>query len=257
MKKLIVLLFFYSAIAVSGQWPIITSMTTVKTGSTTWDYYFDQKLMDIGSSVDVYMPGQYVKLAHRHNPYNEDVVRAVGPMVLTDSKTTIGETGVRVYNEGGRDIKYIYHQGEDGTGSECVAYIVDKTKGNDGPWSAVYVPGGCLIVPPADEWCKITTPTITLEHGTISLKNAEGSIASDTLGVQCTADTSVTFNLITMDNYIYLDEGKSEITVNKKPLNTPMLMKKGDSQLSIEDLLTGITKEGFHTGSSVLVMMPE
>lgn len=58
------------------------------------------------------------------------------------------------------------------------------------------------------------------------------------------------------DKYIYLDEGLSEITVNKEPLNTPMLISKGNSQLSIEDLLTGVTTEGFHTGSSVLVMMP-
>ncbi len=112
------------------------------------------------------------------------------------------------------------------------------------------------MVPPADDWCKITTPEILLDHGTMTLKDAEGSSASSTVGVQCTTPTSVAFNLITNDTYVYLDEGKSEILVDNKPLNTKIDLDKGDSQLAIKDKLTGINSEGAHTGSSVLVMMP-
>ncbi|AMA02620.1 hypothetical protein ACJ69_02680 [Enterobacter asburiae] len=76
------------------------------------------------------------------------------------------------------------------------------------------------------------------------------------MGVQCSVPASVTFNLITKDKYVYLDEGKSELTVADKPLNTKIDLPEGDSLVPVKDLLTGVTKEGFHTGSSVIVMMP-
>lgn len=81
-------------------------------------------------------------------------------------------------------------------------------------------------------------------------------MATAAMNIQCSVPASVTFNLITQDKYVYLDEGKSEITVNGKPLNSKVDLPKGDSQMPVKDLLTGVTKEGFHTGSSVLVMMP-
>lgn len=113
-----------------------------------------------------------------------------------------------------------------------------------------------MMVPPANDWCKITTPEILLDHGTMTLKDAEGSSATSSVGVQCTTPTAVTFNLVTNDTYVYLDEGKSEISVDNKPLNTKIDLEQGDSQLAIKDKLTGINSEGAHTGSSVLVMMP-
>ncbi|AHB68913.1 hypothetical protein P262_00775 [Cronobacter malonaticus] len=72
----------------------------------------------------------------------------------------------------------------------------------------------------------------------------------------CVSPTAVKFNLITNDNYVYLDEGKSLITIDEKPLNTKIDLPEGDSTWSIKDMLTGMTTEGYHTGSSVLVMMP-
>lgn len=112
------------------------------------------------------------------------------------------------------------------------------------------------MVPPADEWCKITTPELLLDHGTITLKEMEGNTATAQMGLQCTTATAVTFNMISNDKYVYLDEGKSEITVNDLPLKTKINLPQGDSTLPVKDLLTGVTSEGFHTGSSVLVMMP-
>ncbi|CBA33883.1 unknown protein [Cronobacter turicensis z3032] len=76
------------------------------------------------------------------------------------------------------------------------------------------------------------------------------------MGVQCTTQMAVTFNIISNDKYIYLDDGKSEISVNDVPLNTKVDLPEGDSSLHVKDYLTGVTKEGYHTGSSVLVMMP-
>ncbi|KMV33017.1 hypothetical protein ACH50_20010 [Franconibacter pulveris] len=76
------------------------------------------------------------------------------------------------------------------------------------------------------------------------------------MNVDCIGDMAVSFNLITDDKYIYLDEGKSEITVDNKPLKTKINLPSGKSSVLVKDLLTGITSEGFHTGSSVLVMMP-
>lgn len=173
---------------------------------------------------------------------------------------SIGTLALQGYNQKGwKNNNHIRHGGANGF-KECVAYFagpwiaISNLTGVD--WSRAMLPGGCLNIPPSNEWCKITTPEIVLEHGAITLKQAEGDIASTSMGVECTTPTAVTFNLIAQDKYVYLDEGKSEVFVDNKPLNTKIDLPQGDSQMPVKDLLTGVTKEGFHTGSSVLVMMP-
>lgn len=259
IKKLSVLLLLCSFSAVSGQWPVITSIRTEFWGGRAYHFIITQKLIEIGPSVDVVVPDKYIELTHRHNPMTSDTVGDVLAMAMTSSSRTVSDEAVDLYNTTGASVSDVGHTGEDPTGTECVAYVVSPY--NDGLthttyWSNIWAPGGCMVVPPADEWCKITTPEITFDHGAMTLANAEGDSVTKTLGLQCTTDSAVTFNLITKDNYIYLDEGKSEITVDNKPLNTEINVKQGDSQLVIKDLLTGVTSEGEHTGSSVLVMMP-
>ncbi|EOW6742854.1 hypothetical protein ACOZ0W_001992 [Cronobacter dublinensis] len=264
MKKLMLLslICLFSTVCSAGEWPIITSIKTVPQGGTVYYYYITQTLLDIGPSVDVYMPNQTVILTHRHNPKstNQIGISVVGER--TSSTETISQTAKHLYSTQGSSIKFVMHSGGDApTNSECVAYAVSSYTGEPvssahGSWSQVTVPGGCLMVPPADEWCKITTPELLLDHGTITLKEMEGNTATAQMGLQCTTATAVTFNMISNDKYVYLDEGKSEITVNDLPLKTKINLPQGDSTLPVKDLLTGVTSEGFHTGSSVLVMMP-
>ncbi|EOL9132480.1 PapG chaperone-binding domain-containing protein [Cronobacter malonaticus] len=254
-------LLIFPVISIAGKWPVAVTIKSEYVGSggaggQKWRYYITQRLIEVGSSVDVVMPNNYVMLTHRHDPTGKDEVGLPSVYEATDSKKTISQIAVDLYNSQGKNVTYLEHTGLDPTGEECVGYLVNKTHGDYSPWSGAFVPGGCLIVPPADDWCKITTPEIVLEHGNILLKDAEGHSARSSFNVTCVSPTAVKFNLITNDNYVYLDEGKSLITIDEKPLNTKIDLPEGDSTWSIKDMLTGMTTEGYHTGSSVLVMMP-
>ncbi|MEP9267630.1 PapG chaperone-binding domain-containing protein [Enterobacter asburiae] len=261
LKKTLLIILLFSANAISGQWPIITSIKTVPIDDLNYEFHITQKPIEIGSSVDIIMPYKYIELTHKHVSGSLAVIGAavVSTIVSTSKTDTISKTVMDMYNSVGSAVSVVTHNGANPAGSECVAYIVSPSaeyRNNSTPWSSAFVPGGCLVVPPADEWCKITTPEIVLEHGTITLKQADGDIASASLKLKCTTPTAVTFSLITDDKYVYLDDGKSEITIGNQPLDSKIDLPEGDSQLPVKDLLTGVTKEGFHTGSSVLVMMP-
>lgn len=262
MKKILIMLYLCSMSASAGLWPMITSLAVenVYLDQGIWhaEYRITQKLLEIGPAADVKnFCGQYVVLGHRHNPESTDIVaqEQVSYIQSNECDLTASQSAIYLYNTFGSKNSVVYHNGDKPTeSSECVAYVI--TKEINGPWSEAYVPGGCLIIPPVDEWCKITTPSIVFDHGTLQIKNVEGDTVSQQVKLQCTTPTAVTFNLITSDNYIYLDDGKSEITVDNKPLNTKIDLPAGDDELTIKDSLTGVTKEGYHTGSSVLVMMP-
>lgn len=260
IKKLAIALLFFSGVADAGKWPMITSLKTVKEGGE-WHYYITQSVLEIGPSVDVYKPSRTIVLTHRHNPNTNNQIGRSEVGAKTSSTETISQTAVKLFNSSGSSVPYATHTGASPTNSECVAYVVSAESNEPNPnahgnWANVFAPGGCLMIPPADEWCKITTPEILFEHGTIKVKDAEGSSVSAQMRLQCTNPTAVTFNLVTGDKYVYLDDGKAEIIVNNMPMKTKIDLPEGDSTLPIKDLLTGVTKEGFHTGSSVLVMMP-
>jgi hypothetical protein len=259
MKRFIFFMtLLFSLSAQAGLWPIITSVR-IQQVSSKYYYYITQKPVEVGPSVDVVMKNQYIELNHRHNPETMDVPGTPQIQSYTGtSDKTISQLAMELYNGSGKNQAYVTHSGQTPSIHECVAYIVDPQDGRytTAPWSSVLAPGGCLAVPPADQWCKITSPEIVLEHGTVTLKQSEGNVATTSLNVMCTVPSSITFNLITKDKYVYLDEGKSEITIDGKPLNSKVDLPEGDSQIPVKDLLTGVTKEGFHTGSSVIVMMP-
>ncbi|MGQ4695434.1 hypothetical protein [Enterobacter asburiae] len=263
MKNIFCFFLMISSSVYASQFPVITSMS-VEYYSWGAVYSFTQKLMDVGASADTVPPaGWYVGLMHKHHNDDgswtgnlEDDV-----FITADGTKNMSSLGVYLFKNGGASDSDILHNGSNGF-PECVGYIAGPRGYSPATsyaidWnSSVIAPGGCMMVPPANEWCKITTPELVLEHGTITLKQADGDIATSSMGVECTTATAVTFNLLTQDKYVYLDEGKSEINVDDKPLNTKIDLPTGKSQMIVKDLLTGVTKEGFHTGSSVLVMMP-
>lgn len=213
------------------------------------NYYVTEKIMEIGSAADVIPPYQsQIGLITRRA--DNKGTREGSYWVEQNSYyiRTLSELSLGVYPG---DSTMFYDQSHaycSGWGYQPGAFFA---------WgSQQYLPMGCVAITPGSEWCKITTPEIELDHGTITLKEAEGSSASANVGVSCTTPTSVTFNLVTNDKYVYLDEGKSEISIDNKPLNTKIDLAEGATELRIKDLLTGVNSEGAHTGSSVLVMAP-
>lgn len=254
MKTLPVIILFLLAplFAWAGPYPVITSMRVEYFDGGAY-YYITQDMVEIGSASDWVVPTDYwVAITHKHTDdgIHYEPHSAGGETISSNGKKTIGQLAQMAYDP---SIGVVTHVGQNGF-DECVAYVAQPNSSRD--WETTIRPGGCLKVPPADEWCKITTPEILLDHGTMTLKTAEGSTAEASMGLSCTAAASVTFNLVTEDKYIYLDEGKAEISVDNKPLNSKVDLRQGSSQVTIKDVLTGVTSEGQHTGSSVLVMMP-
>lgn len=257
MKNVLYLFLFVMMPSWAGLYPIITSVD-VRYRSDGANYYITQELVEIGPQTDqVLDSGYWVGLVHKHKYINDYISVAVGESpavaVRADNIQTIGELAIQSYDAGSKRVRTVIHTGSNGF-EECVAYA--GYRGPGASWNSAILPGGCLLIPPASQWCKITTPEIVLDHGTIMLRDVEGHSASANMGVQCTTATAVQFKLISDDNYIYLDEGKAEIMVEDAPLNTKIDLPSGTSNLQVKDLLTGVTSEGLHTGSSVLVMMP-
>lgn len=213
------------------------------------NYYVTQKIMEIGSAADVVPPVQYeVGLITRRADNRGTREGSYWVEQNAYNLRTLSELSLSIYPGESAMFYDISHAICSGWGYQPSAYF---------DWgSQQYMPMGCVAITPGSEWCKITTPEIELDHGTITLKEAEGSSASANVGVTCTTPTSVTFNLVTNDKYVYLDEGKSEISIDNKPLNTKIDLAEGATELRIKDLLTGVNSEGAHTGSSVLVMAP-
>lgn len=265
MKRLLFVFLLISPSVWAGLYPVITSIKTINLGYAggiyEWNYYVTQKLLEIGPAADLVPPaGRYVAFSHKHYDEPGAIPNSGAPVAsrMTNGKDTVGQIAIALYNETGKYSTYVYHSAYSPVyqPDECVGYFLLVGSDYKEPWGSVKTPGGCIAVPPADEWCKIITPEILLDHGVVTLKDAEGSSASATMKLRCTTPTAVKFNLITSEKYVYLDEGKAEIQINNLPLKTKVNLPSGDSSLPIKDLLTGVNSEGYHTGSSVLVMMP-
>lgn len=261
MRRLLFLILLINLPVTAGLFPVITSIKTVNVDGYEYHYYITTSLMELGPSVDVPpLNERYVYLTHKHITGG-----GTNPQIGTPSATlnvepgmTMSEAAVTLYNTKGKDIPYIVHTSSAYgvlVQGECVAYIF--ANGSGSPWASVQTPGGCLTTPPSDEWCKITTPQLEFNHGTISLKNAEGATKSASMGVNCTTPMSVTFNLMTDQPYVLLEPaGQAEITVGDLPLKSKIDLPAGDTTLTVKDMLSGVNTEGVTSGSSVLVMEP-
>lgn len=259
MKSFILasLLVLFSLPFFSSKVPVLTSVTFIRHSETGASFYgITQQVIEVGSRGDIVMPTrQYVGILAKQY----DTGTVYKSLVVSDAAMetnnvyedkTYSYFSLKTYNDLGVKNQTTFRA----TSASCAGWGYQRA-----PyvmWGEQSLPFGCTVIPPTNEWCKITTPEILLDHGTITLKQAEGSTAIANVGVECSTEIAVTFNLVTEDDYIYLDEGQSQITVNNQPLNTSVNMSKGSSSLTVKDLLTGVTTEGFHTGSSVLVMMP-
>ncbi|MBE4916860.1 hypothetical protein INF70_21925, partial [Enterobacter cloacae complex sp. P4RS] len=141
-----------------------------------WDYYITTQPIEIGPSVDAILPnGNRVILSHKHYD-KHDAPPVIGSFEVygptSNGTKTISEAAMELYNSSGKDVPYIVHQASDSlyNNDECVGYFYTSQPAKS-DWSYAHVPGGCLVVPPAQDWCKITTPQLEFDHGTIALKN--------------------------------------------------------------------------------------
>ncbi|MEX5383980.1 hypothetical protein WCE10_12945 [Cronobacter muytjensii] len=258
MKRILFLIVLLAThYSIASPYPVITSVAPIP--AQQHRYAITQALMDIGPAGDVVPPaGFYMELVAKTQ--NEGFPAQATQMtfgsssafIRTDGIKTASELGVESYNAGGKDINIVVSPAQ----TKCVAYAVGPYP-QYSPWESITLYAGCTAVPPADEWCKITTPELLLDHGTITLRQSEGNSASQQMAVDCTTTMAVRFDLITADKYVYLTpSGKTEIKVNDMPVGSKISLNQGANKVKVSDSLSGLASEGAYTGSSVLVMMP-
>lgn len=223
-----------------------------------YDFKITQALVEIGPTSEQLAPSS---MGHVFLGTMEGATQMIYSSTVSGPQAgyvTIGDAVRHLYTTWGQRLPNIYHTGNKLTNDDCAGYFyaADYDSVYGMPWSSVIAPAGCVNIPPIEQWCKITTPELQFDHGTITLSDAEGSSVTKNMNVECVDDMAVSFKLMSNDSYIYLDDGKAEIKVNDRALGSKIDLPAGQSVVTVKDMLTGMTSEGAHTGSSVLIMMP-
>lgn len=253
MRILFLVIFLATQCCMASPYPVVTSITAQR--SDIIKYYFTVSIVDIGPAGDtVPAAGSYMQLEVKHEvPGFEPTIRILSSKgrVKTDGIKTASQLAMASY-KAETITRYYSVDGYD----QCIGYGVGPYETYT-PWANTTLYGGCAAFPPVDEWCKITTPELLLDHGVITLRESAENSVSQNVSVNCTTAMNVRFDLVTQDKYVYLTpSGKTEIKVNDMPTGSKISLKQGTSQVKISDSLSGVNTEGSYTGSSVLVMMP-
>lgn len=259
MKRfLLLVILFATQYCVASPYPVITS---VEANPLVGQYFIKQAVIDIGPAGDV-IPAAgsgYVALLYREKNtetqgWIDSILAQSGGQQAADGVRTASQLAMASYNNGGGNYTQFYYSRN--PNDICIGYGL-APKNSYQPWSSVTLYAGCTLVPPSNQWCKITTPELLLDHGTITLRQSEENSTSQQMTVDCTTDMAVRFDLVTSDKYVYLQPtGKAEIKVNDMPVGSQISLNKGLNQVKVSDSLSGLHTEGSYIGSSVLVMMP-
>ncbi|ELY4518898.1 hypothetical protein SMZ75_001645 [Cronobacter muytjensii] len=253
MRILFLVIFLVTQCCMASPYPVVTSITAQR--SDIIKYYFTISIVDIGPAGDtVPAAGSYMQLEVKHVvPGFEPTIGVLSHQgrIKTDGIKTASQLAMESYYT---EIITAYFS-VDGN-DQCIGYGTGPYPSYS-PWTDTTIYGGCAAFPPANEWCKITTPELLLDHGVITLREAAENSVSQNLSVDCTTAMNVRFDLVTQDKYVYLTpSGKTEIKVNDMPAGSKVSLTQGTNQVKVSDSLSGVNTEGSYTGSSVLVMMP-
>ncbi|HCM9126666.1 TPA: hypothetical protein R4104_002308 [Enterobacter asburiae] len=250
MKRMILLLLLIATNACAGMYPNIYPYKT--TYNSQYYYYtswIKTVITEVGPGTDVIPPaGYFVKLFVK-NPLNGDVDDIDSSSnLIADGKRTLGDLVMEAYNGTAQNYKngsltFNYTDG-------CLLWGASPSRVGSG--STFITAGQCNKIPPVTQVCKFITQDILLDHGSIS--QADGDSVTKNITINCTNSSSVEFILPTQDGDVIMDEGLSHITINNLPLGSKIDLPSGTSDVKITDKLVGITTEGEHSGSSVLVM---
>lgn len=265
MSKKIMWLLFLGSINIhplyAGYYPMVTNITVEIMSETKANYTFGQTLVDIGASADILPNRKYICFGHRHGDVDgNDYAGCAGVSSTIRNGETIGQAALRLHSGTAGSKTSEFHEGR-ANATECIGYFASDSNMPKPYWSswesAVFPAGSCIYVPPASHWCKLISPTLVLDHGTISLKEADGHSAEDSLSVQCSSGTTVRLKLIGDQDYIPLTpNGKAYLTIDGKAPGSLFALPGGSSTLAVKDKLSNLTLGGIYSGSSVLVIEP-
>ncbi len=248
----------------ASPYPIVSSIssTIVDSGGSRYiKYEYTESAIEIGSAGDIVIPNTWpVGIAHKHYVSKMDsnpLARIEGfGNVTGNGVRTISDLAMEVYRaKRNNTIGHIGYMG--GDIPECLGYVAAATRVFT-PWSdAIYPAGMCLIVPPPQQWCNIITPKVEIDHGTISIKEAESSIAEGKVSIQCSSGTKVKVRFINDEPYIKLaPTGLAYISVNGYAMGSVFNMMAGVNILNLTSRLFGVKNAGNYFGSAIMVIEP-
>lgn len=266
LASIFILALFFSANASSMQWPVVTGITIDSLGSGQYDYHITTQVQNIGNVPDpVLYNDKSVYLGHKHYGNSTSAPWASCYGMYSSCYEESGKSygipastlAMNYYNAYGGTSTTLRHSGRAPGPDECIAYYIAPSGSYNGSWNNVVIPAGlCARVPPAQVVCRILSPEIVLDHGTISLQDAAGDTASASLNINCTQPVKMVFKLESDEPYIYLSPTtKAEIKIQNQPLLTPLDLPEGASILTVKDMISGVPTEGVYAASSVLIMV--
>lgn len=247
----------------SAAFPVVTDVKINLLSASTADYTVTWKQdpsLDNLSALQNEVPQQMVKfgIMHRHvDNISHIQVAAGGVITQVREKNLTWMQVAKLFTDehGAFGTTVIHHQGVNG--NECVGFIGDK--GMETPWAEGFIPpipqAKCLGTPPANNWCALKTPEITLNYGTLTSDKAVGTKKSANVIVECTDAIDYTLRL-RGKNEIPLTNGMNvTLTANNSPLiSTTLKGAKGDNSVVIEGTLNGTPVDGAFSGSEVLMV---
>ncbi|CNI19648.1 hypothetical protein HB976_20475 [Yersinia mollaretii] len=264
MKRIMILITL-QLISFSGGCSLYPVLSDIRLNYITGSYFeihFTQSLVDIGPAGDVPIPfSQYDQYMGLGAVWGDDSVytfyQEKNP-ALVKRGDTYSSAALRAYYGGHSAVTRRSTLFSGGRVKYCVGYAATSPNVGNGWINATHYPSGmCITLPPAGEWCKMTTPALVLDHGRLSVKETEGHSVSDKLNIKCTTGSTVTLRLINNEKYIRLSNtARANIFVDGHSIGGNFYLKAGDNSLTISDQLTGITEPGELNGMAVLVIEP-
>jgi hypothetical protein len=258
----------------AGPYPVVATLSTVISPPDGAIYYFTWTVIDIPAADQPAPAGWSYVLGHKHYDANPNLpVRAsygnhptsyrecTAELCVGRARAgeTLSQTAMRISDNGNALVAGAQsHSGRNA--DECIGFFF-VSRGSDTQttlWSRVIFPGGsCITVPPGKDFCEINTPSITLNHGTLSVTDANGSEATEWINMRCTVATKVTLRLASDIDYIPMqNNARAHIKINGKSVGGQYDFPAGDTQLEIKSVLENITQDGDYTGFTVMVIEP-
>lgn len=284
MKRLFLFLFlfFNMAYGVAGtiKWPVITSLEYIEEDDTMIRYQLNWH------SIDVNTPSTSIgscSISCKVSPYQVGSDFAMlgatwGTVALSyDTGNNITESRWIALSDamiavmgatGSRSISYYKSIGTEclGFGIYEVGYLSNiGSYVKDDLLHYLTTPTGtldCIKPPPANEWCSLTTPSITFDYGTGSISNFRNNpTRTNNVNVECSSasDTGTKYVLKLAGNdsgELSLSNGMSaEFTADGKSLGETLVGYTGNNTVKIDSTLSGDpTDTGAFSGASILLV---
>lgn len=118
--------------------------------------------------------------------------------------------------------------------------------------------GPCFVVPPANQWCALTTPTLIFDYGTIHVTNAAGTRKSANVKVKCTTGMKFTLRLLGTESISLSNNMRAQITANGAPLNTAIDGQAGSNEITLTSELQGVPDSAgpYHGTGALFISYP-